>query len=250
MESILTADGILSLLTLTVMEIVLGIDNVIFISILTDRIEPKKQKIVRQFGLILALAVRLILLATISFLTGIKQALFTITWGGHDHDFTLRHIILLFGGIFLIYKSTTEIHSSLEGEEVDEHGHKKKLTVANAIFQIVLLDLVFSFDSILTAVGLSGELFIMASAVIVSMIFMLMSSKKIANFINSHPTVKMLALSFLMTIGVILVSEGLHQEIPKGYVYYSLGFSLLVELLNMKMRRNAKKVVELKKKME
>ncbi|MCU0429114.1 MAG: TerC family protein [Cytophagaceae bacterium] len=252
MDAIFTGAGLISLFTLTIMEIVLGIDNVIFISILTNRIDPDKQKLVRRFGLLLALIVRIVLLSFISFLAHKSAPFFTIHLPALNiiqHGVSVRDIILIAGGLFLIYKSTTEIHASLEGEEVDEDGKVKKLSVGNAIMQIVLLDVVFSFDSILTAVGLVKEVEIMIVAVLVSMSFMLMSSKKISDFINSHPTIKMLALSFLMTIGVILVAESMHIEIPKGYVYYSLSFSLLVEFLNLRMRKSSK-AVQLKKKME
>jgi predicted tellurium resistance membrane protein TerC len=251
MEAIFTAGGLISLFTLTIMEIVLGIDNVIFISILTDRIDKDKQKIVRRFGLLLALVVRIILLSFISFLAHNIKPFYIIdlpALGIVQHGVSVRDIILIVGGLFLIYKSTAEIHSALEGEETDEHGNLKKLTVMNAILQIVVLDVVFSFDSILTAVGLVKEVEIMIIAVIVSMSFMLMSAKKISDFINTHPTVKMLALSFLMTIGVILVAESMHIEIPKGYVYYSLSFSLILEFLNIRMRKKSKAVM-LKKKM-
>lgn len=252
MEALFTAGGLISLFTLTIMEIVLGIDNVIFISILTNRIEKERQKIVRRFGLLLALIVRIILLSFVSFLVNESKPFVVLdlpSIGIVQHGVSVRDLILIAGGLFLIYKSTSEIHAALEGEETDEDGNVKKLSVLNAILQIVLLDVVFSFDSILTAVGLVKEVEIMIVAVIVSMSFMLMSSKKISDFINAHPTIKMLALSFLMTIGVILVAESMHIPIPKGYVYYSLSFSLVLEFLNLRMRKKSK-AVQLKKKME
>lgn len=229
-------EGILSLImsffTLTVMEIVLGIDNIIFISILTDRIEAEHRKKVRLLGLGLALVVRLALLGFLNQISHAETTLFTV----FDQGFAVKHIIFFAGGLFLLYKSTSEIHSSINGEE---HGgkKKKKLSVANAITQIILLDLVFSFDSILTAVGLSGEMVIMSLAVFISMIIMLFASKTISVFINENPSVKVLALSFLMTIGVMLVAEAFHQEIPKGYIYYSLAFSLIVEFINLRSKK-------------
>jgi predicted tellurium resistance membrane protein TerC len=231
LAGILSVDGILSFLTLTVMEIVLGIDNIIFISILTDRIEPKHRNRVRLIGLGLALIVRLVLLALLSEVSQVENPLFTFA----GHGFAVKHIIFLAGGLFLLYKSTSEIHSSISGEE--ESAKNKRISVSAAIVQIILLDLVFSFDSILTAVGLSGEMVIMSMAVFISMLIMLFAAKGISKFINENPSVKILALSFLITIGVMLVAEAFHQEIPKGYIYYSLAFSLVVEVLNLRAKK-------------
>ena len=237
-------EGILSLImsffTLTVMEIVLGIDNIIFISILTDRIEAEHRKKVRLLGLGLALVVRLILLGFLNQISHAETTLFSLG----EHHFAFKHLIFFAGGLFLLYKSTSEIHSSINGEEEEHDGKKKKkISVSSAIVQIILLDLVFSFDSILTAVGLSGEMVVMSLAVFISMIIMLFASKSISFFINQNPSVKVLALSFLMTIGVMLVAEAFHQEIPKGYIYYSLAFSLIVEFINL---RSKKKKIESK----
>lgn len=233
LDGILSVDGILSFLTLTVMEIVLGIDNIIFISILTDRIEPQHRSRVRLIGLGLALVVRLVLLALLSEISQVENPLFTLA----GHGFAVKHIIFLAGGLFLLYKSTSEIHSSISGEEESSKNKNKRITVSAAIIQIILLDLVFSFDSILTAVGLSGEMVIMSMAVFISMLIMLFAAKGISKFINENPSVKVLALSFLMTIGVMLVAEAFHQEIPKGYIYYSLAFSLVVEALNLRAKK-------------
>ncbi len=233
LESILSIDGILSFFTLTVMEIVLGIDNIIFISILTDRIKQDQRRKVRLMGLGLALVVRLVLLGLLNQISHIENTLFSIG----EVDFAIKHAIFLAGGLFLIYKSTSEIHASISGEEELKHGKKKQISVGSAIFQIIMLDLVFSFDSILTAVGLSGEMVIMSLAVFISMLIMLFAAKGISKFINENPSVKLLALSFLMTIGVMLVAEAFHQEIPKGYIYYSLAFSLIVEVLNLRAKK-------------
>ncbi len=238
LESILTFHGIVSFLTLTIMEIVLGIDNVIFISILTDKIKPEKRKVVRTMGLGLALVVRLFLLALLTRMSQLKEPLFTI----NGLEFGVDHLIFFAGGVFLLYKSTTEIHATISGEEELKEGRKKKeLSVASAVLQIILLDIVFSFDSILTAVVLSGEIVVMSMAVIISMLIMLLASKSISSFINDNPSVKVLALSFLMTIAVTLVAKAFHQEIPHGYIYYSLAFSLVVELLNLRAKKKKEK---------
>lgn len=237
LESILSINGIFSFLTLTIMEIVLGIDNVIFISILTDKIKPEQRKKVRTMGLGLALLVRLLLLALLNKASHLKTPLFSIG----DIEFGVEHLIFFAGGVFLLYKSTSEIHATISGEEELKEGKKKQLSVASAVFQIIMLDIVFSFDSILTAVGLSGDILIMSMAVVISMFIMLFASKAIGNFINENPSVKVLALSFLMTIGVMLVAKGFHQEIPHGYIYYSLAFSLLVEVLNLRAKKQKEK---------
>ncbi len=236
LNDILSIDGILSFLTLTVMEIVLGIDNIIFISILTDRIEPHHRRKVRLLGLGLALLVRLVLLGLLNEITHIKKPLFALA----GQEFAIQHLIFFAGGLFLLYKSTSEIHSSMSGEEEMHNGKKKKgISVGAAVIQIILLDLVFSFDSILTAVGLSGDMLIMSLAVFISMIIMLFAAKGISKFINENPSVKVLALSFLMTIGVMLVAEAFHQVIPKGYIYYSLAFSLVVEVINLRVKKKS-----------
>ncbi len=235
---------VVSFLSLTLMEIVLGIDNVIFISILTSRLPESQQERARTIGLGLALLMRVALLFAISWLIGFERELFSVFGFG----VTGRDIILILGGLFLIYKSTTEIHGKLEGAE-ENAQNIKQLTMQSAIFQIVLLDIVFSVDSILTAIGLVKEIGIMVAAVVVSMVIMLLAARKISEFINTHPTVKMLALSFLLMIGFLLIIEGLHQHVPKGYVYFAIFFSLSVEFLNIRVKRkNSANPIHLKQK--
>lgn len=237
MEDLFTLSNLISFLSLTLMEIVLGIDNIIFISILTARLPAHQQDKGRMIGLGLALLIRILLLFALSWLIGLNEALFTI----FNFGVTGRDLILIAGGLFLIYKSTSEIHAKLEGSE--EHTQNVKLlTLQSAIFQIIMLDIVFSFDSILTAIGLVDEVYIMIAAVIIAMGVMIASARTISEFINKHPTLKMLALSFLLLIGVLLLVEGFHAHVPKGYVYFAIFFSLTVELLNMKMRKKTKPV--------
>nr|WP_262905217.1 TerC family protein [Hymenobacter nitidus] len=232
------------MLTLTFMEIVLGIDNIIFISIVVSRLAPAQQKQGRTIGLVLALLIRIALLMSISWIVGLKAPLFTldIPWADHDFGVTGRDIILLIGGLFLIGKSTTEIHTKLQGEEEHEGSTPTYTSMGRIIFQIVLIDIVFSFDSILTAVGLVDNVLIMILAVILSMGVMIVFSGVVGEFVNRNPTIKMLALSFLIMIGVMLVMEAFHKEIEKGYIYFAMFFSLLVELLNMRLRKKAKPV--------
>ena len=243
MEELLTISGLVSLLSLTLMEIVLGIDNIIFISILTGRLPEKDQGKATTIGMGLALGMRVALLLLLTWLIGLNQTLFTV----FDFGVTGRDIILILGGLFLIYKSTTEIHEKLEGAE-ESAKNVVQLTFSAAIVQIVLLDIVFSFDSILTAIGLVQNVNIMIIAVIISMVIMLLSAKKISNFINKHPTVKMLALSFLLMIGVLLIAEGFHQHVQKGYVYFAIFFSLTVEMLNIRAKKKGVKPVHLREK--
>lgn len=237
MEEILTVGGLISFLSLTLMEVVLGIDNIIFISILTARLPAHQQEKGRLIGLALALIMRVGLLFAISWLIGLSEPLFTV----FDFSVTARDIILILGGLFLIYKSTSEIHEKLEGEEVHTKN-VKLLTLRAAVIQIILLDIVFSFDSILTAIGLVDNVMIMIVAVIIAMGVMMASAKRISDFINKHPTLKMLALSFLLLIGVLLIAEGFHAHVPKGYIYFAIFFSLGVELLNMKVRKKSSPV--------
>lgn len=225
-----------SLLTLVVMEIVLGIDNIIFVSILADKLPKNQQAQARKIGLSLALLMRIGLLFSITWIISSTNDLFSIA----GHGYSGRDLILLAGGLFLIAKSTSEIHGKIEGEEDHETTGGKRLTLRSAIIQIILLDIVFSFDSILTAIGLVDNVWIMIIAVIISMIVMLMSAKGISDFVNKHPTIKMLALSFLLMIGFMLVVEAFEVHVPKGYVYFAMAFSLLVELLNMRLRKKGK----------
>lgn len=242
---ILSGEGLMSLFTLTLMEIVLGVDNIIFISILASRLKAEQQQKARMIGISLALIVRLLLLSVITYIVKWNQPL--MTFG--EFDVSVRDLILFLGGGFLIYKSTTEIHDKLEGS-VHEIDNTKVYSMASVVTQIILLDIVFSFDSILTAVGLVDHLMIMIIAVIISMIVMLVFAKSISDFIEKHPTVKMLALSFLLLIGILLVTEAFHQHVPKGYIYFAIAFSLFVELLNLKMRKKGEKPVKLKSRYE
>jgi predicted tellurium resistance membrane protein TerC len=237
MEVLLSSEGIIALLTLTFLEIVLGVDNIIFISIISNRLPEKQQAKARNLGLALALIMRVGLLLGISWIIGFTEPLFTM----FDHDVSIKDLILMIGGLFLIGKSTTEIHESLE---VQEHESKKKVvaTMGKVILQIVALDVVFSFDSILTAVGLTEHILIMIVAVTIAMIVMMTFAGKISAFINKHPTLQMLAMSFLILIGFMLVLEGLGKHIEKGYIYFAVFFSLTVEILNMRRRKNASKI--------
>ncbi len=239
MEIFANPDTWISLLTLTFMEVVLGIDNIVFISIIVNRLPKEQQGKGRTIGLLLALVFRVILLLFISYIVQAKEPLFTLDlpFTAEALEVSIRDIILFAGGLFLLAKSTTEIHNKLEGEE-ETHGQvKATTTLGKILIQIILIDIVFSFDSILTAVGLVDEVIIMIVAVVISMIIMLIFAKAISDFVNERPTIKMLALSFLLLIGVMLVAESFHVEIPKGYIYFAMFFSLLVEMLNMKLRK-------------
>lgn len=241
MEALLTTEGIVSLLTLTFLEIVLGIDNIVFISITAGRLPLHQQAKARNFGILLALLVRVGLLFGVSWIIGLKDPFFTLG----DFELSFRDIILVIGGLFLLAKSTSEIHAKLEGHD-DEMREVKVMSMRGAIIQIILLDVVFSLDSILTAVGLVDEILIIIIAIVISLAVMLIFARKISDFINNHPAMKLLAISFLMMIGLVLVVEGLHVHVPKGYIYFAMAFSLGIELLNMKMRKKSKPV-ELKK---
>lgn len=231
-----TIDNLLALITLTFLEIVLGIDNIIFISLVTDKLPKEKQKFGRLVGLALAMVMRIILLALITQLHVLNNTLFEV----FDVDITGKGLILLGGGLFLLVKSTLEIHHKVEQIEETTEKERKLITIGSAIFQIVLLDLVFSFDSILTAVGLSNNLTIMIVAVVISLLVMMIFANSISNFINDHPSLQLLALSFLILIGFMLILEAFHFDIPKGYIYFAVLFSFLIELLNMKFRSNKK----------
>ena len=234
---LLTMSGIISLLTLIVMEIVLGIDNIIFISILAGKLPKTKQAKARKIGLSLALVMRIGLLFCITWITNLKTDIIAIG----DLGFSGRDLVLLAGGLFLIAKSTTEIHGKIEGEEAHVDPTLKKLSLQSAIVQIILLDIVFSFDSILTAIGLVNEIVTMILAVIISMLVMLAAAKTVSDFVNNHPTIKMLALAFLLMIGFMLVVEAFDVHVPKGYIYFAMAFSLIVELLNQRVRKKSSK---------
>lgn len=240
-QELFTTEAIVSLLTLTLLEIVLGIDNIIFISIVSDKLPKDQQGKARSLGILIALLARVGLLFGITWIVSLKEPLFYAFKIG----FSGRDIILFLGGLFLLGKSTTEIHHKLEGD--DEGGKEVKvLSMRSAIIQIVLLDIVFSFDSILTAVGLVDSVYIMIIAVVISLGVMLAFARKISDFVNSHPSIKMLALSFLIMIGVLLVAEAFHVHVPKGYVYFAMAFSLLVEMLNLRLDKKQAKAVKLR----
>lgn len=244
MEIFANPDTWISLLTLTFMEVVLGIDNIVFISIVVGRLPRDQQGKGRTIGLALALIFRVILLLFISWIVSASEPLFSINLPFTESEFAVswRDIILFFGGLFLLAKSTTEIHNKLEGEEEGHASGEGKATMGKILVQIVLIDIVFSFDSILTAVGLAQEVIVMIIAVILAMGIMLAFAKYVSDFVNDHPTVKMLALSFLILIGFMLVVEALHQHIPKGYIYFAMFFSLVVEMLNLRLRKKTEPV--------
>ncbi|TAF64941.1 MAG: TerC family protein [Cytophagales bacterium] len=252
MEHLLETGAIISLLTLTVMEIVLGIDNIVFISIVSGRLPQEQQKKARNWGLILALLPRILLLLSISWLIGLKEPLFQFELLGFHIEMTGKGLILLLGGLFLLYSSTNEIHHKLEGahEHHEDAQNAKKLSFSKAILQIILLNIIFSFDSVLTAVGLAEHVEIMIFAVIFSSLIMMLFAGYISDFVNKHPTVKMLALSFLLMIGFLLVLEAFEVEVPKGYVYFAMGFSLFVEVLNLRMTARQEKLRKSKQKVE
>ncbi|MCW7460742.1 TerC family protein [Leptospira sp. 3 VSF25] len=232
----------LALLTLTSLEIVLGIDNIIFISILSARLPKTKQKKARQIGLILAMGTRILLLFSLSFIMKLTTPLFTFV----EYSISGRDIILILGGLFLIAKSTTEIHHKLEGDSIVGDDSKKQISFTQVILQILILDVVFSLDSVITAVGMTDQLGVMITAVVLSVGFMLLSSGSISDFVDRHPTIKILALSFLILIGVALLGEGLSFHIPKGYIYFAMSFSVIVEFLNMKLRSKSEKPITLR----
>ncbi len=237
METLFTVDAIVPFLTLCALELVLGVDNVIFISILSGKLPKDQQQKARTWGLGLAVITRILLLLSLAWVIGLTAPLVTI----FGHEISGRDLILLFGGLFLIAKSTHEIHQKLEAaEEVTKASASAKF--ASVLIQIMILDIVFSLDSVITAVGMVDQISIMVAAVLVSTAIMVMSAKSISDFVDRHPTIKMLALSFLLLIGVTLIAEGMGQHISKGYVYFAMGFSLFVETLNIRMKKKANPV--------
>jgi predicted tellurium resistance membrane protein TerC len=235
-----SGEALIALLTLTTLEIVLGIDNIIFISILAGRLPPEQRDRARIVGLAAAMFMRIALLLSINWIANLTDALFTVA----DHDFSGRDLILLGGGLFLIYKATSEIHHKLEGEE--GHGTARAVSsFSSVILQIMLLDIVFSLDSVITAVGMADDIEIMVAAVVIAVGVMLAASGPLSTFVQNHPTVKMLALSFLLLIGTSLVAEGWHFHVPKGYIYFAMGFSVFVEMLNLRLRGRSAEPVHL-----
>ena len=236
MDALFTPDIWAAFLTLSALEIVLGIDNVIFLSIVANRVPPEQRNKVRKIGLALALLMRLALLGSISWIAGLTAPIFTI----NDYALSWRDVVLGVGGLFLIYKGTMEIHSMMEGG-VHETADGPRLSFASAITQVVILDVVFSLDSVITAVGMTDNLPVMVAAVVVAIIVMMFAAGPIGDFVNNHPTVKMLALGFLLLVGAALMADAGHFHIPRGFIYSAIAFSALIEALNMIVRRKATK---------
>lgn len=252
MEWLTSPEAWISLLTLTVLEIVLGIDNIVFISIISGKLPAHQQKRARRIGLSLAMITRVLLLLSISWVMTLTSPLFNMgEWFGVTEGALFeklkisgRDIILIVGGLFLIYKSTVEIHEKVEGHD-DEAAKRtpKIISFGRVITEIILLDVVFSLDSVITAVGMADHIEIMIAAVVIAVLIMLVSAEKISGFVNDHPTVKMLALSFLLLIGISLIAEGLDQHIPKGYIYFAMAFSVFVETLNLRAAKKKHKQI-------
>ncbi len=241
MEWITSTEGWITLITLTLLELVLGIDNIVFITILAGKLPADQSHRARTIGLAFALITRILLLLSISFIAQLTTPLFppvNLPFIG-KLSVSGRDLILLIGGLFLIYKSTTEIHHKLEGEHADQEHKMGKISFTGVITQIVLLDIVFSLDSVITAIGMANEISIMILAVIISLVTMLFAAAPLGSFVMRHPTVKMLALSFLLLIGTSLLLEGFHKHIEKGYIYFAMAFSVFVEMLNLRMKRKS-----------
>jgi predicted tellurium resistance membrane protein TerC len=234
---ITSAEGWIALVTLTVLEIVLGVDNIIFISILSGKLPKAQQEKARRLGLLLAMLMRIALLFSIAWVTRLRQPLFAVV----DHNVSGRDLVLILGGLFLLAKSTHEIHGNLEGE--GDHGTARAVSsMASVITQIMLLDIVFSLDSVITAIGMAEHLSVMVIAVIAAVAVMMVAARPIGEFVERHPTVKMLALSFLLLIGLSLILDGVGQHVSKGYIYFAMGFSVFVELINLRVRKHAEPV--------
>ena len=234
---------VVALLTLTVLEIVLGIDNIIFISILAGKLPENVQQRARIIGLALAMITRVLLLFSITMIMKLTEPLFEV----FENEISGRDIILIAGGLFLLAKSTFEIHDKLEGHEEKKKNNIATTSFASVIIQIILLDIVFSLDSVITAVGMTNILWVMITAVVIAVVFMMFTAKSVSDFVHKHPTVKILALSFLLLIGFTLIIEGLDQHIPKGYIYFAMAFSVFVEMINIRVRKNNAVPVELKR---
>ncbi len=256
MEFLTNPDAWIALLTLTFLEIVLGIDNIIFISIVTGKLPPERRKSATRIGLFLAMFMRIAMLFGITLLIAMKVTVFDIDWGWFSADFTGQALVLFLGGLFLIYKSTKEIHDKVDhkGEEEKSLGSTAKKSFGNVIFQILLIDIIFSVDSILTAVGMTngveGALYIMITAVVISVGVMMLFAVPVGNFVNANPSIQILGLAFLILIGFMLITESMHLSeaqlagqhigaVPKGYLYFAIAFSLAVEFINMKMRKKS-----------
>lgn len=244
MEQIFTTAALTSILTLTLLEIVLGVDNIIFVSIISSKLPKTEQKKARQIGLIMAMAIRVSLLFVLGWILGLEKELFNLQSIGLPFDigFSGKDLILLAGGLFLLYKSTSEIHQKLEGHEDNVSAKKTTSKLSRAIFDISIINLVFSVDSIITAIGMTNNIYVMAVSVILSTLAMLLFAGSVGEFVEKHPTVKMLALAFLVMIGTLLIAEAFKVHVPKGYIYFSMAFSFFVEMLNIRMRKNSKPV--------
>ena len=230
MDLLTSPEAWIALATLTTLEIVLGIDNIVFISVLADRLPAEERPKARQLGLALAMLTRILLLFSITLIMRLTRTLFTLL----DHGVSGRDLILIIGGLFLLTKSTREIHHKMEGEGGEATGATKAATFGGVLIQIAILDMIFSLDSVITAVGMADDLAVMVTAVILAVGVMMISAAPVGNFVSDHPTVKMLALSFLLLIGTSLIAEGVGFHIPKGYIYFAMGFSVFVEFLNLK----------------
>ena len=235
MEWITQPEAWVALVTLTILEIVLGIDNIVFISIITGKLPPEQQQKGRLIGLGMAMFGRIVLLLSISWIMGLTKPIFE----AFGREVSARDLILIAGGLFLLAKATHEIHNKVEGHG-EEHEVKGTVTFKSAIVQILIIDLVFSLDSVITAVGMAEHVEIMILAVVIAVIFMMVMAKPVADFIEEHPTVKMLALSFLLLVGVALIADGFHVHIPRAYIYFAMGFSVFVECLNLRAQKKAK----------
>jgi predicted tellurium resistance membrane protein TerC len=248
MQELLTTAALTSVLTLTILEIILGVDNIIFISIISGKLPAAEQSKARNIGLVSAMFIRIGLLFALGFILGLEKELFNLSDLGlpFDEGMTGKDLILLGGGLFLLYKSTSEIHHKLEGKEDDLDSTKKgSSSLMKAVIDISIINIIFSVDSIITAIGMTNIISVMAASVVISTIAMLLFAKNVGEFVDKHPTVKVLALSFLVMIGTLLVAEAFHVHVPKGYVYFAMAFSFLVEMLNIKMRTNSNKPVKL-----
>jgi len=241
LEFLLSPEIWIAFFTLTALELVLGIDNIIFISILVDKLPKEKQELARRIGLFLAMFMRIALLLLLSWIIGLTEPVLTL----FGYGVSGRDLILIAGGLFLIWKSTGEVHQLLEGEEGSESA-KVASSFAGVIAQIIVIDLVFSLDSIITAVGMVSEVGVMIAAVVASVGLMMLFAKSIGEFVSNHPTIKMLALSFLVVVGVVLIADGFGHHVPKGYIYFAMAFSVGVEMLNIRLRKKAAKPVDLR----
>lgn len=244
MVELFTAENAAALLTLTLLEIVLGIDNIVVLAIVTAKLPKERQKLARNIGLGLAMIMRILLLLSLSWIMSLTEPLFHVGAWGLEHGVSWRDLILIFGGLFLIIKATYEIHDKVEGAGEHGLGAVKTASFGIAIFQIVMMDLIFSLDSVITAVGMAREIPIMVAAVIIAIGVMFIFAGAISRFVERHPTVKILALAFLILIGVVLIADGLGQHVSKGYIYTAMAFSLGVEMLNVRMLSKAKAAAE------